>query len=506
MSLNFSALLRKITMSRATAKIEWHFLSLCAAHFAALVLFATTLVAPAYAGRLEAGSFVAHDTLGSNRTPDFVAFQETFDEQPIVVAIADSNGSNSASIRITNVTTTGFNELILEPDNWDGRHLAQNTQYIAVEPGRHLLSDGTIIEAGFVDLTNVQFGTGFTGSGTSWQPVNFIGPMPGAPIVLHQLQSANSETRDVANASSRPHITSIAQSPSSTGFQLAIERSQANSGPFPSSERIGWIAIQTGRNGSFPDIAGTSVNWSTRTSPANIRGWDDGCVNAAHGLSGAASPIVIAKKISRNNNDGGWLRYCSINSANIGLRVDEDRDQDNERNISAGDAESAAVIAFSRNFHANLRADLGVTKVNTGAINANGTDFNMPGATISYLITVFNSGNAPPAQGSLFVTEQLPERLALVLADFGSVGSGPIEFTDGSPATNVTCPFADFASTTDCYSFSTDGIDFTYEPTDSGNGTDPNVRFIRIRPSGNMSAQTGPGPPNFELRLSARIR
>lgn len=493
-------------MRRALPQLNWRPLCQRAVWAAALMLCAATLASRADAGRLEAGTFQAHDTLGSNRTPDFVAFQESFDTAPVVVAISDSNGANSASIRITNVTTTGFDELILEPDNWDGRHLAQSTQYIAVEPGRHLLSDGTIIEAGFIDITNVQFGSGFSGGTASWRNVDFSAPMLGTPIIMHQLQSANSETRDVANQSSRPHITSIARSPTVAGFQLSIERSQANSGPFPAAERIGWIAIQTGRNGSFPDTSGTSVNWSTRTSPANIRGWDDACVNAGHGLVGAANPVVIAKKITRNNNDGGWFRYCSINSANIGLRVDEDRDQDDERNIAAIDAESAAIIAFSRSFHANLRADLGITKVNTGAINANGTDFNMPGATVSYLITVFNSGNAPPAQGSLFVTEQLPERLALVLADFAGAGSGPIAFSDGSPATNVTCEFVDFASTDDCYSFSTDGSDFTHIPQDIGNGTDPEVRFIQIRPTGIMAAQTGPGPPNFELRLSAKIR
>ncbi|WP_298304262.1 hypothetical protein [uncultured Erythrobacter sp.] len=330
--------------------------------------------------------------------------------------------------------------------------------------------------------------------------------MLGTPIVLHQLQTANSETRNVASQSSRPHITSIVQNPSIGGFELAIERSQANSGPFPTIERVGWIAIQSGLNGSFPNLAGTNINWSTRTSGLNIRGWDNGCVNAGHGLTAAVNPVVIAKKITRRNNDGGWLRYCSINSVNIGLRVDEDRDQDTERSIAAGDAESAAVIAFSQSFHANLRADLEVTKVNTGAIDADGTDFYIPGATVTYLITVLNSGNAPPAEGTVFVTEELPGRMALVLADFGSAGSGPIEFSDGSPATNVTCVFASFSATDDCYSFSTDGSNFTYVPSDSGDGTDPNVRFIRIRPTGVMSAETGVGSPNFELRLSARIR
>ncbi|MEL6529985.1 MAG: H-type lectin domain-containing protein, partial [Pseudomonadota bacterium] len=221
---------------------------------AASALLLLCFPSQANAGRIEAGVFEAHDTLGSNRTPDRVNFQQQFDTPPIVVAIPSSVGNNSASIRITNVTTTGFDELILEPDNWDGRHLAMDTYYIAVEPGRHVLPDGTVIEAGFTDLSNVQFGSGFTGGVASWSNVTFTAPLLSTPLILHQLQTANSETRDIANQASRPHITSIAQSPSTFGFQLAIERSQANSGPFPSSERIGWIAFPDGANGSFEDI------------------------------------------------------------------------------------------------------------------------------------------------------------------------------------------------------------------------------------------------------------
>lgn len=476
----------------------------CAA-IAALLL--ACLPYQANAGRLEAGLFEAHDTLGNNRTPDRVTFQQPFDTPPIVIAIPSSAGNNSASIRITNVTTTGFDELILEPDNWDGRHLAMDTYYIAVEPGRHVLPDGTVIEAGFINLTNVQFGTGFTGGVASWNNVTFSSPLFSTPLILHQLQTANSETRNVANQSSRPHITSIAQNPTTFGFQLAIERSQANSGPFPSSEQIGWIAFPDGANGSFEDIVGSAIDWSTRTTPANIRGWDDGCFSNPHGLA-ATAPIVVAKKTTRNNNDGGWLRYCSVTGTDISLRVDEDRDQDNERSVAAGDAERAALVAFSQSFHANLAADLEVSKART-AVNDGvgvGSGFEIPGARITYEIAVANIGNAPPNFDSVLVTEQLPADLDLVITDFAAPGSGPIQFEDGSPPTGLTCPFVSLADGSDCIAFSTDGVDYTYTPIDSGDGTDPAVRFVQIRPSGFMLGAGSGGTPQFTLRLLTQLR
>ena len=59
------------------------------------------LAQPVQAGRLEAGIFTAHDTFGTDFNPERVNFQQPFDTVPIVVALADSIGGNSASIRIT---------------------------------------------------------------------------------------------------------------------------------------------------------------------------------------------------------------------------------------------------------------------------------------------------------------------------------------------------------------------------------------------------------------------
>jgi uncharacterized repeat protein (TIGR01451 family) len=470
-----------------------------------LLCFGLLAATPAQAGRIEAGTFTAHDTLGTNRTPDRVTFQQAFDTTPIVIVLSNSSGGNAASVQITNVSTTGFDELILEPDNFDGRHLSMLTQYIAVEPGRHVLPDGTVIEAGFTNTSAVQFGSGFTGGTASWANVSFSAPLAGTPTVVHHLQTANSETRDVANASSRPHITSIAQSPSITGFQVALDRSQAFSGPFPTSEQIGWIAFPSGSSGTFPNTAGADISYNAMTTTPFLRGWDQGCQSTAHGLN-SGSAVVVAKKLSRNNDDGGWIRNCAVNSATITLRIDEDTDQDNERTIAAGDAEQVAIIAFSDSFHALLEADVDVTKSLIALDDNRGGDFALPGGFADYLITVTNTGNSPPNENSVEVTETLPPETDLVLADFGSAGSGPVEFQQGTPPSALTCTFVSFASTTDCYDFSTDGVNYGYEPVDSGDGTDPAVRFIRAIPTGFMAPDDGSGSPEFELRLRVKIR
>ncbi|MEP2736078.1 MAG: hypothetical protein ABJP34_07240 [Erythrobacter sp.] len=406
-------------------------------------------------------------------------------------------------MRITNVTTNGFDELIIEPPNWDGRHVPMITHYIAVEPGRHVLPGGAVIEAGTINTASVQFGSGFTGGTASWANVNFSSALPATPTILHNLQTANSEINNVADQNSQPHITSIAQNPSLTGFQTALDRSQADSGPWPSSETIGWIAFPAGQTGDFDDVNGANVDWAASTTGFNVRGWDDGCFSNSTGLTNAS--VVVAKKLSRRNDDGGWFRFCSIGATAISVRIDEDRDQDTERNVAAGDAERAGIVAFSSSFHANLAADLTTSKVKFSTSGANG-DFELPGALVEYTIGVTNQGNAPPNYESVVVTDALPSELALVVTDFGAPGSGPVQFTDGSPTSTLTCTFIALGNMTDCIAFSIDGSDFSYTPVDSGDGTDPAVTHVRVTPTGAMSGDYGSGDPNFELRLRARIQ
>ncbi|MEP2100834.1 MAG: H-type lectin domain-containing protein [Parasphingorhabdus sp.] len=454
---------------------------------------------PAHAGRFEAGSFTAHNT-SANGNVVRINFQQAFDTIPVVVALSDNNGSDAAAIRITNISTTGFDELILEPDNFDGPHAAQNVHYVAVEPGRHVLPDGQIVEAGTASISAVQHGSGVTGP-ESWASVSFSSLLPGTPSVVAQIQTANSETRTVASQSSQPFVTATLDNLTASGFQVALERSEANAGPIPSAETVGWIAFPAGISGNFPDIASNTITWSTVNTGINIRGWDNGCFTNSFGQS-SASAIVVAKKNSHLGGDGGWLRRCSLSNTLIGLTVDEDNARDSERNHIA---ESASIIAFSQSFHALLEPALSVTKASVSFLDEMGGDFALPSATVEYLITVQNSGNAPPNHDSVIITEALPPELALVITDFAAPGSGPIQFQDGSPGSGLGFSFGGLGDPMDSVSFSTDGSNFTYSPTDSGDGTDPAVTHIRVSPVGFMAPNTGSGATSLSIRLKGKI-
>lgn len=456
----------------------------------------------AHAGRLEAGSFATADTISGPRVPTPVSFQQSFDEIPVVVALSDQQGGNSASIRVTNITTTGFDALVIEPDNFDGRHIPQNVHYIAMEPGRHALPGGTVIEAGRTITSAVQRGPGVSGT-SSFTAVSFSAPLSNAATVLPQLQTANSETRNVPTQSSRPHITALAVNASASGFQLALERSQAAIGTVQ-AETVGWIAFPAGSNESFDDINGNSVNWGAANSASSIRGWSDGCFTVSLPVT-SDSRIVVAKKRTRNNGDGGWFRYCSLTSSTIGLRVDEDTDQDDERNVAAGDAESAAIIAFSRAFHANLRADLQVVKTSFTVAIPGDSGFSLPGATKEYLITIQNSGNAPPLPGSLIITDRLDAATSLLVEDLGGTGSGPLILTSGNGAAGIGYSYNGLAATNDSLSFSTDGSNFTYIPTLGSMDEDSAITAFRIAPSGTLEGDRGSGAGEIILRYRTLV-
>ncbi|MEO1044453.1 MAG: H-type lectin domain-containing protein [Pseudomonadota bacterium] len=469
-----------------------------------LAVFAAVMLLrpdPAYAGRLEAGTYTAGNTLSGPRAPTRINFQQNFDTVPVVIALADSQGNNSASIRITNITTTGFDSLILEPDNWDGRHISQIVHYVAIEPGRHILPGGTVIEAGRTDTSAVQFGPGVSGS-ASFTNVSFSQPLSGITTVIAQIQTANSETRNVPSQSSRPHITALTVNQNSNGFQLALERSQSSIGTVL-VETVGWIAFPAGASDNFEDIAGNTISWGADNSGNVVRGWDDGCFSVVLPIT-SASRVVVAKKRSRNNGDGGWFRYCSLTSSTISLRVDEDRAIDNERRVAAADAESAAIIAFSQPFHANLRGEIQVTKTSVTIANAVNEGFAIPGSTVEYLITVENIGNAPVDQGSLIISDLLSQHTALLVGDIAGTGSGPIEASGSALALGLGYTFLGLGSGGDNIDFS-DISGFGYTPSDGGDGSDSNVRAFVIVPSGHFEGDRGSGAPQLSLRYRVLI-
>lgn len=124
----------------------------------------------------------------------------------------------------------------------------------------------------------------------------------------------------------------------------------------------------------------------------------------------------------------------------------------------------------------------------------------IPGGIVEYLITASSPAAYSVTSNSLVLTDSTPTNTELVVSDIGSAGSGPLSFSPG--ASGLTYTFATLGSAADNIDFSNNnGATWTYAPTANGNGTDPNVTTIRVRPQGTMAAGSTIG-----LRVRYRIK
>jgi hypothetical protein len=104
------------------------------------------------------------------------------------------------------------------------------------------------------------------------------------------------------------------------------------------------------------------------------------------------------------------------------------------------------------------------------------------------------------------ITDPIPTDGCLKVADIGGPGSGPVQFADGSPSSNITYSFIGLSDGTDDVSFSNDaGITFTYSPVPGPAGCDSNVTHIRLNPKGSFAADTGAGSPSAEFSFRVTV-
>ncbi len=475
--------------------------------------FACLFAPIATAWHLEAGQASTNDTFVN---PAFrtITFQQPFDTIPVVVVLATNVGSNPASIRVRNITLTGFDAAVVEPQKIDapenGEHESMTFDYIAIETGIHSLPNGDIIAAGIRATTNIQASTTpglvFTspGSAEGWDRVSFGTTFSSNASVVAQIQTMNSESGTPPASFSQPFLTVAMQIPTTTFVNMALERSQAAAG-IVVSEDIGWIAFPSGRTGSFVDTTSQTVSWDSRATPATIIGWGTCTLQTFSGINWA-NARVVATKNTRTGDDGGWLRRCSKSGTQIGLLVDEDTAFDTERHHTF---ERAGIIAFSQSFHAEfngqVRADKAVMLLDdpqNGATNP----YALPGAKVQYTIAVESFGDGPIDKDSVVITDKIPPNVALIVSDIDGIGSGPIIFTDGTPSSMLAYNFSGLSDTSDDVEFSNDdGATFTYTPIPGANGADQNITDVRIRPKGEFAGPSGSTFPKFSVRFNAVI-
>ncbi|MDJ0758854.1 MAG: hypothetical protein QNJ19_05605 [Woeseiaceae bacterium] len=455
-------------------------------------LLALLLAGPVRAFELEMGAVTLNDTF---TTPSWtsVTFLQPFSSTPLVFALPTTDGSDPSTLRIRNVTTSGFQVLQVEPSANDGPHVAMPTAYLAIEPGDHVLPDGSRVVA-FEHVTT-SFAARFIS--TAWDSLTFPTAFSTTPAMLGSIQTINNESGNPPNTSSIPFMDVGLRNITTSSFQVTLERAESSAGSVTTPERIAILAIDNAANTTFVDAFSNTIQLQSLRTPANIQGFSNGCFINGYATGFSNTPLAVASANTRNGNNGGWVRRCSQSAGSIGLTIDEDIDNDAERNHTN---ESAGVVAASRAFHANFEVDLVTSKsVETlsDPVNLTNDPKAIPLAVVGYTISITNNGSLSPDNNSLIITDDIPDELALCITA-ACLPGGPIVLdTTGSPVppgvTIGSIEYDDGSGT------------FSYPGDPDGDGFDPDIDAVRITLSGTLASIGTSGAPSFELLLAARV-
>lgn len=125
----------------------------------------------------------------------------------------------------------------------------------------------------------------------------------------------------------------------------------------------------------------------------------------------------------------------------------------------------------------------------------------LPGAVADYSLTVTNpliNGIVPvKVIRDVVIVDTIDPSMQLSVADYGTAGSGPVEFTDGGVLGLFGSGLTFAAVNVD---YSRNGTTWGYVPVPVG-GYDANVRAIRVRLTGTQAAGG-----SFRLRYRTKVR
>lgn len=262
-----------------------------------------------------------------------VSFDQTYGMRPVVVARLEG-GSDARLVRIRNVTTTGFEAVVINTLGSDTGLEGLNLRYLAVTPGVHELPSGGVLEAG---RTTTDSAVG--ASASSWQQVGLRGSFD-TPLVLADLQSFNTAVGTPASDSVTWFGAAVGKRESAQ-IQLASEAalldpSTVALGP----ETIGYVVLEQGSEGILQWPGGT-VRFSGHLSDRPAR---SACTPETIQEDGLSAAMILAQPVDRGT-DGGWLVECERGGGYVGYRY------------LSGDSESVASYArvlFQSDFTAHI--------------------------------------------------------------------------------------------------------------------------------------------------------
>lgn len=235
-------------------------------------------------------------------------------QNPIVIAGPPSiNNLEPCVVHLRNVTQTSFEIKLDEWNYQDGVHPAETISYLVMEKGRHILPDGSSVEAGNFEGT------------TKYATIGFSKPFTRVPVVMTTIASANKPDT----------IAGRMKNIGTSGFAYAFREQERNVN-IHGLETVNYIAWEPG--------AGTigSVQFEVAKTTETITNiWS----NRSFTKPFPQPPILLADMQTINDTDPSALRVQKI--AATGFQVSVQEETSKTKDITHG-AESVGYLSFDK--------------------------------------------------------------------------------------------------------------------------------------------------------------
>lgn len=250
---------------------------------------------PTSSGRLEIGHLDLLDAAGASwlmeNTVVHVAFEEEIEDAVVTMGPLSYNGPDPAYARVLEVTDSGFTFQIDEWEYLDGNHAAETISWMAASEGAHTLSDGTVIQAGTVNVTD-----------DAPVEVLFAESFAETPLVFSQVATQN----DAQAVVTRTMDVDV------TGMSVQMQEEEASDGTH-ATEEVDWIAIENTQ----------SIAYSAGTADFRHQWVDLGVSDVDE------TTVVLAEMQTLNGADTAALRYQATGSG-LWMMVQEESSADGE--------------------------------------------------------------------------------------------------------------------------------------------------------------------------------
>ena len=228
-----------------------------------------------------------------------VEFSDPFTNPIVVAGPLSSNGDDPSTIRLKNISTTGFDIRVQEWDYLDGGHITETVAYLVMEQGSFILDNGAIVEAGQFSSTDSDFNT-----------VPFKTTFSTEPIVMASVATFN----DAAATTSR--LRNI----STTSFEHKTQEQESSSNRH-GNETVNYIAWEPSHT-SMGNI--TAIVDKTADKVRNR--W----YTIDFDIQLPTIPIFLGAMQSQDGLDPSTIRHRNKSHSELEVMVVEEQSEDDE--------------------------------------------------------------------------------------------------------------------------------------------------------------------------------